>query len=312
MTVIDYVKWRNITGIQLENDIISVVVLPSLGGKISSIYHKKNPFELVAQNENGVYKLPTVDADFSQFDTSGIDDAFPSIHQDLVELNGSILSYPDHGEIWSHPLRSYIHGECLVLQFESERFSYTYEKRITLSGQEVQISYRICNLDDEPLPCLWAFHGLMRYEEDMHFIYPDEVKEFVNVFDSKQLGEIGTTFSRNNERYDFSRVPSKGSNTMIKYYVQGKVSNGVCAYYYPSQNMQCLLTYDAEKLPYLGVWITTGGFKGDFNCAIEPSNGFYDTIQTAKDNNALYFLKKREPLEFSLRLSLQEIQQENP
>lgn len=42
-----------------------------------------------------------------------------------------------------------------------------------------------------PLPCIWTFHGLFRYEEDMELLYSDEVKNFENVYPSLELGAPG-------------------------------------------------------------------------------------------------------------------------
>ena len=48
---------------------------------------------------------------------------------------------------------------------------------------------------------------------------------------------------------------------MVKYYVDQKVKTGFCGYRYPSQGLRCTFRYDPEKLPYLGLWITAGGFR---------------------------------------------------
>ena len=65
-----------------------------------------------------------------------------------------------------------------------------------------------------------------------------------------------------------------------------------------------MLHYDVKKLPYLGVWITAGGFEGDYNCALEPSNGFYDGIGRAEKNCRLPVLKAGEAMDFELVVSL--------
>lgn len=39
--------------------------------------------------------------------------------------------------------------------------------------------------------------------------------------------------------------------------------------------------YPAEKIPYLGVWKTQGGYRGDYNLALEPCTGVYDHLSVA-------------------------------
>ena len=40
---------------------------------------------------------------------------------------------------------------------------------------------------------------------------------------------------------------------------EGRAMRNQCSLWYPSQECACTLKYDANKLPYLGVWITAGG-----------------------------------------------------
>jgi hypothetical protein len=70
--------------------------------------------------------------------------------------------------------------------------------------------------------------------------------------------------------------------------------------------MNFLFTYDANKLPYLGFWRTLGGFRGDYNCALEPSNGFYDSIAKAQENKTCPILESGEVFSFQLHMQLKE------
>lgn len=308
MTEIKCIKWKNLEGITIRNEYIQIVVLPRLGGKIASVIYRENGFELVAKCKTDSYNLPQIDSDFSKYDASGLDDAFPSINKVDIVFGNKEVHYPDHGEIWSSSFEYRIEGEVLYLYYESERFGYSYEKTFSIGINKINISYKIKNLKKEPFPCLWAFHGLVRYEDDMELFYCEDVESFENVLESNELGSVGKHFSFHNGKYDFSKVPNKESKTMVKYYLDKKVKNGLCGYRYPSQGMECVLKYDADKLPYLGVWITAGGFRGDYNCALEPTNGYYDDIRIAKKNGSLQFLKKETPLIFNLELLLREIE----
>ena len=307
MVNITETTWKNLTGILLENEQLRVIILPQLGGKIASLYYKTREFELAAQPGKETYSLPQLDDDFSLYDASGLDDAFPNIDAAVLEENGITWKYPDHGEIWSSRFDWKADGEQVLMKLQSERFPYTYEKTIHLDGQRVILQYRICNTGEIPFPCIWAFHGLVRYEEDMQFVYPPQTTSFENVLESPELGAVGEHFPIENTVYDFCRVPDKTTNTMVKYYVDQKVQRGFCAYNYPGQGVQCTIEYDSEKLPYLGVWITAGGYRGDYNCAIEPTNGYYDSVLTAKKQGKLYYLKRDEPLEFAIKIEMNNI-----
>ena len=59
--------------------------------KLASVFHKKKNFELAAQNQEAFYHLPHVGDDFSRYDASGLDDAFPSIDPCEPETLAAIL-----------------------------------------------------------------------------------------------------------------------------------------------------------------------------------------------------------------------------
>ncbi|HJC23755.1 MAG TPA: DUF5107 domain-containing protein [Candidatus Eisenbergiella merdavium] len=294
--------------IVLENEKLSAEILPQLGGKLSSVYWKPQGFELAAPNTRGIYRLPGEDADFSEFDASGLDDAFPSIDGASVRREGKTVNYPDHGEIWSHPF-AVLSGSRTeaALEWESSRFEYRYEKRVRLEDDSLLLDWKITNVSDTALPCIWTFHGLMRYEEDMRLILPSDLTRFRNVMDSPLLGEAGRIYERKNDVWDFERVPKRLPETALKFYGEGRSREGVCGLVYPTQKTACIMTYDADRLPWLGVWITAGGYRGDYNVALEPSNGFYDDIFTAEKNGCLYALPGKETLAFSMRLKLESL-----
>jgi len=299
------------TQIKLENEVLRVVLVPRMGGKIVSFFHKAKSFEAAAQpGENGKGVVTGKDDSdscvFAPY-AYGLDEAFPNIMEENYTWKRRTRHYPDHGEIWRGRFQILDYGQKYAeLAWESRDFGYLYEKRIRLEGDSLRLRYRIKNMVEEELPAIWTWHGLMRYEEDMEILMPDGAAWFRNVLDSPDLGEEGAVYPLQNACYDFTKVPRAESCCAVKYYVESRVAEGYCGFYYPSSHMSCMLQYDAGKLPYLGIWITAGGFQGDYNCALEPSNGFYDSISKAAGNHRLPVLAAGESLEFELWVSLAE------
>lgn len=81
-------------------------------------------------------------------------------------------------------------------------------------------------------------------------------------------------------------------------------SQGCCGYRYPRSQMVATFHYDETQLPYLGFWCTAGWFRGDVNCALEPSNGYYDSVATAQSRRACPILEPGAAMDFSLELAL--------
>ena len=317
------------TQVKLENEILRVIVLPRMGGRIISLFHKGKSFEAAAQPGAGggnaglgmhavgepetcaatEIEFPETNGDSYVFApyAYGMDDAFPNIDEEDFTWKGRKMHYPDHGEIWRTDCRIYGRGrEWVELTAVSPVFSYHYVKRMSLEGNSLRILYRIENRGAEELPAIWTWHGLMRYDEDMEILLPEGAEQFRNILDGSVLGKEGTIYPLQNERYDFTKVPGAESHSMVKYYVESRIPEGRCGFYYPAADVSCILRYDGAKLPYLGVWITAGGFQGDYNCALEPANGFYDSISRAAGNRKLPVLAAGEILEFELAVTLAE------
>ncbi len=288
----------------LENDIISLVILPKIGGKIISLIYKEKGFELTGENYKDYYIIPNSHTHFSDADASGFDDAFPTINPCKITYSDREYKYTDHGEIWRKELLVDKHSltkTFIEMDFISDENPYRFYKSIELKKNQIKYKYKITNTSNKAFPCLFTLHNLVRYEEDMEIIYPRNAVNFINVNSaSKSLGSTGEIYELKNPAYDFNKVPGRNSNSVEKYYVNGKIEEGYCGYCYPGQGVKAELIYDSQQLPYLGFWITTGGFRGDYNCALEPSNGFYDGVEMAKNNNSIYILEPDKPLEIEI------------
>ena len=96
------------------------------------------------------------------------------------------------------------------------------------------------------------------------------------------------------------------SNGYEKFYICGAVSEGKCGIDYRGKDVQADIEWDNNVLPYLGFWITAGGFRGDYNCAWEPSSGYYDSVSRALRNNAVWELLPQEEKQFDITITVHE------
>ena len=187
-----------------------------------------------------------------------------------------------------------IKGEKLQLSFESKKFNYKYEKIFSLLGDSLIIQYKILNTGVEEFPCIWAMHCLIKCEEDMELILPKGTRKVINVLKGNLLGKVGDVYNypettnKNGKSIKLNKVRPPNVNDMEKFYVKRKVTEGYCGAYYPSKDIRYEVHYKKTKLPYLGIWINEGGYKGGYNCALEPTNGYYDSINIAEKEKGLY------------------------
>lgn len=60
--------FKGTKSIIFENESIRVIVLPEVGGKVASFYHKPKDFELLFQNKENVYQKANIGSSFELFD----------------------------------------------------------------------------------------------------------------------------------------------------------------------------------------------------------------------------------------------------
>ena len=297
----------------LESEAVSCICIPRRGGKLASIKLKETGFELLFQNPKSYYSDADNSSRFENFEACGFDDVFPSIDAEIVDFNGSCLEYPDHGELWTADFDCSVQSEEITLSYKSKLFDYSVKKVVSVKDNEIKCAYSIKNNGKESFPCFYAMHCLVNIEDEMRIIFPDGTDEILNVLKSERLGKEGTVYAFPKDAatagvYDFSSVNKCSHPTMDKYYVVGAVKKGKCGYEYTRSGVRALIEYDHKSLPYLGFWITQGGFRGDYNCALEPTNGYYDSIGSARRNNKCPLLEQGNTMEFEIRISLEKIE----
>lgn len=300
--------YKGFNSLKIENEKLKIIIVPELGGKIASVIKKNKDFEFYFQHKENEFMKPELYSNFAEFDASGFDDCFPSVDSGAVSVNGKIIRYPDHGEIWSKKMTYKIDGDFLKLCCSSGILPYNYEKSISLNGDTLLIDYSISNTGNESFPYIWTMHGLLNSEKDMEIFLPSGTKSVMNVQENKLFGRPGTLYSfphaliSNGMIYNLNKIESNYAESTVKFYVSDEITSGECGVYYPSNDVNCRIYFDQKKLPYLGLWITEGGFRGDYNLALEPSNGFYDSIDIAKKNGKLNRLNPGDEIKFSIKI----------
>lgn len=294
----------------IENDMLRCVCLPKHGGKLASLYHKEKAFELLFQSPSGGFRKASPGSAFGDFEACGFDDAFPNIDAGIVATERGNIQYFDHGEIWTAEFEYAQWQNTLQLTYRSPFLGYHYDKLLSLTEDTLRAEYIIRNESDTAFPCIWTCHCLVNYRPDMRMIFPKGTDRVMTVMDTETLGSAGTIYqfpidsTAGGKLYNFTGVPQADGKTMLKYYCCEESREGCCGYRYPSDGMEAVMRYDEQTLPYLGFWITAGGFRGDLNCALEPTNGYYDSIETARCNGKCPCLAPGDEMRFCLEISL--------
>ena len=262
------------------------------------------------QPTDGVYSLPVYGAGFAQSDTSGADEMFPTIDSCIYPYPGYYgEKLPDHGELWSQPWMVTEAKERLTTQIKGVVLSYLFKRSIELHDNTVCMEYEISNTGYQPLYGLWAFHGLTAADELTKILLP-EVKQIITVQNSRLLGPpktkhsfpVTTNQEGNEHRLDTIANPSAGKTEKI--YAEGKIVRGQAALTLNKGQLLYKLLFPDQYVPYLGVWINEGGYKGEYNCALEPSTGYYDSLEVAKAQKSLEPIQPGKTMKWYLHIKL--------
>ena len=141
--------------------------------------------------------------------------------------------------------------------------------------------------------------------EDMHIIFPKGTDLIENALCDEKLNNKREMHKFFGDRYSIG-TDEICSNGYEKFYICGAVSEGKCGIDSRGKDVQADIEWDNNVLPYLGFWITAGGFRGDYNCAWEPSSGYYDSVSRALRNNAVWELHPQEEKQFDITITVHE------
>lgn len=305
--------YKGMEAYALGNDFLKVTVLKSFGAKVASIYYKKQNFEVLFQPSENQYKAPVYGGNFEDYDTSGWDEAYPTIDKCRYpydsELKNSVM--PDHGELWSIPWKYTVEGDTLKATVSSPEFKYIFTRSITLKDNNIHAEYEVKNIGNDVFYGIWAFHCLLACDEHTEFILKN-VNEVMNVHESEILGKVGQvhtypeTKTLKGASYRLDKINPVSANKTEKFYVNGELKKGEAGIILNKGRLLLTLNFPEDKIPYLGVWVDEGGFKGEYNCALEPTNGFYDSVELASKYNKLANIKPDESKVWYLNITIKE------
>ena len=307
-------SYKGAEAFTLENEYLKVVILKSFGAKVASIYYKKQNFEVLFQPTRDKYLVPRYGDSFEKYDTSGWDEMYPTIDKCSYpyDTKHKGLEMPDHGELWSIPWTFIVQDGVLKALITSPKFDYVFTRHITLKEDTIHVDYMVENIGKEPLYGIWAFHGLLACDEHSELLLKN-VNEVINVHESDVLGKLGTvhnyplTKDLKGNDYSLDKINSASCKKAEKFYVNGELTKGEAGITLNEGKLLLTMNFPEKKIPYLGVWINEGGFKDEYNCALEPSNGFYDTVEIAKKTNKIAKINPKYSESWFLDITLKEI-----
>jgi galactose mutarotase-like enzyme len=308
--------FKTLPSVIVENDFLRTEFVPSYGCKVVSVKSKKTNREFLYQAKEKILKIPPYAASFSDYDSSGYDEVFPSIDRCPYPASGICegIIVPDHGEIWAMTWEITEKREYgFTARVKSPKFPYIFERKVEIKDNSVNFEYSVINTSDkETFKFIWALHALLACTPQTELLIPKNLNRIMTVEHStKTLGKWGTlhnypkTKSVEGKIIDMSKTRPAAEGSCEKFYFTSENTEGWCGALHRDTGEKLIYRYDADKIPYLGVWKTQGGYKGDYNIALEPCSGVYDNLYIADKIRKVSQVARRGVYKWRLTMSME-------
>jgi galactose mutarotase-like enzyme len=290
------------SGRTLENDHLRVVIDPTRGGKCLSLRSRRTGTEWLlpplrpyadAKNTSG----------FDEWDGGGFDECLPTV--------AATATAPDHGELWRHswqelPRNRASAGE-IALRTTACSGVILFERRAHLEGACLILRYSVANQGHAPQSLLYSAHPLLRVGQGDRISLPVEVTR-VRVEGSATYQSGATIPWPNPSQSDLSLVGPPDGTQADKLFA-GPLRTGWCALFRPSLGEGVELTFSADVLPYLGLWICRTAWpetarNKQYTVAFEPASAPHDSIAAAEQDGTAWRLLPGERREWTLTFRL--------
>ncbi len=286
--------YKDRPAIRIRSSKLTALFLPEDGGKMASL--RDSDQEFLAQAPNAEYAVLRPDSDYILSECSGFDDMFPTIDSYTPEKGVYYgIPYPDHGEVCRYPMEVSETDNTVCFHFVSRLFPLKFLKTVSAAPDgAICLQYHIHNDGDDAFPYIWAAHCMLAGDKNGSIITPFSDDAPIRMM----FGPGGNDMLPRDHLSDFS-----DTGATYKYYYLEQNFAGWCGYRYNTTGKQLMLHYSAPVVPYLGVWLNNGGFKGMYNIALEPCTAPFDRPDAAEKAGCASMIPAHGSISFSLQFS---------
>jgi hypothetical protein len=244
--------------LRLENDALTVDVLPDLGGKILQITHRPLGRSFLWHNPRQHLRRLPLGTSYDDHFFGGWDELLPN---DIAEQIGG-ENLVDHGELWTTPLSASIEGRTVALSGLLPITPLRFEKRIALTGGEsFELRYKLENIGRRRLDILFKLHPALRISQGA------EIRVAAS---HATVGDPG--FSRFTGSFDWpgdAGVVPELNGTCEFLYLTG-LARGACGLAHRGEDWRFDLTFDPKVFQSVWLFASFGGWRELETLVLEP------------------------------------------
>ena len=292
MSTIRQTTWHVLSAWMLENDTLRTIIVPDVGAKLVSLFDKRNQLEWLAGSGDRPFRKVPYGATFTDQDMSGWDEMFPTVlacdYPGPGDQNDTPL--PDHGEVWTLPwaLVAAQDGR-LTFSVEGQALPYRLTRTAEYSSADtLLLHYQLVNHSPQSMPYLWAAHPQFACGLAAEVILPPHITTVCNAIgeswgwggpETRYAWPVAAALDGMTRRLDQIGPPAR--HQARKFFVPPEVPVNWAGLMLQPSRAWLRLHWDAQRVPYLGLWMDEGAVNPESVAALEPMTGFYDTLVVA-------------------------------
>jgi len=298
----------------LKSSELSVEILPAEGGRISSLKSLRSGMEFLTQSRRGGrYPKAGLDTPFQDGPCAGIEECLPTVGPSGPETEDGPA--PDHGDFWQLPWQLHAASDTHA-RMSAVGFSRTlrFSKQLTVEHSTLRVAYTVENAGSTAQSFLYACHPLFAVSAGDGVLLPSEIREVrLDYSKGDRLGASGsiTTWptTKSGVRLDVTLGPEAGTAEM---FYTSRLQEGLCGIYRVASAQVLEVSFDTERLPFLGLWLCYGGWPSDgkeprqYAVAIEPTTSPCNTLANAQQTNTTISLKAGERYDWEILFTVRE------
>jgi hypothetical protein len=201
----------------------------------------------------------------------GVDECIPTV--EACTVDGRRL--PDHGEAWARRWTVTAADQAIALAVEMPGLHL--ERTLAATGRGIALDYRLVNRGRRPRPWAWAWHGLLAPRPGDRIVLPAGVRRALpTVWNLPGMAAGSWAWPRPAPGVDLARLDLGGSGRYAKCAL-GPLGDGRAALV-GADGERLDLAWSAEVAPWLGLWITRGGYRRQHCLALEPATMAADRL----------------------------------
>jgi galactose mutarotase-like enzyme len=285
-------SWGRWGAIRMEDEALSVLVVPEIGGRVVSLVDRRTRRDWMMPGEPPDLALADVwsreEVVFGGRESFGWDECLPTVAPCPDPLDADAAPLRDHGDQWGRPadVLPDDEGDGVGLAWSSSRWPYRFSRRLSLEPDAtLRAEYSFANESDRALPLLWSIHPTFRLEPGTLIELPGVSTARVTWTDGMGLQSADSVAwplapSSLGGTVDLGRVRSADGSAVKLYAHAPEVARLVTP-----DGSHLELTWDRAVGTTVGVWLSFGGWPIGGppveQVAIEPTTSPDDDLDDA-------------------------------